>query len=276
VDFFTEVADVNPECPEWDPLRVLIDACQGKGIKVHTWFCVFREGEGSRLLRGNPDFAAQVPDPNWACACREEVQDYEYDLCRSVAERYSPDGLHLDYIRTGEPCRCEFCRERMLERGIDITKLTWNPWYLNDSDLEAWTEWRVSRITDFVRRIHGSTRQLDMELSAAVFAGYPDCIYIQGQDWVEWARADLIDYLFPMNYTTSLRYAIARTISHLALVRGNVPVWEGLAMAMQPHQPHIIPELVRSVRDAGAQGAVLFHYPFLSDQDLKAIKSSTG
>ena len=105
VDFLTEVADVNPVYPEWDPLRVLIDACQGKGIKVHAWFCVFKEGEGSRLLRSNPDFAAQVPDENWACACREEVQNYEYDLYRSVAELYSPDGLHLDYIRTGEPCR---------------------------------------------------------------------------------------------------------------------------------------------------------------------------
>ena len=50
VDFFTDVADVNPEYPKWDPLKVLIDACGQHGVKVHPWFCVFREEDQSRLL----------------------------------------------------------------------------------------------------------------------------------------------------------------------------------------------------------------------------------
>jgi uncharacterized lipoprotein YddW (UPF0748 family) len=271
-DFFTDVADVNPLYPDWDPLRVLIDSCHDRGIKVHAWFCVFKEGEQSKLIKEHPEYAAVVPDEHWACACRPEVQDYEYDLYRSVAEGYRPDGLHLDYIRTGEPCRCEYCKREMAERGLDVDELKWTPWYLNEKGVEEWTEWRVSKITGFVERLHGLTENLGMKLSAAVFAGYPDCIYIQGQDWVQWAERGIIDYLFPMNYTTSLRYAVTRTVSHLALVGGRVPVWEGLARAAAPSQPDILPELVRGVREAGAQGAVLFHYPSLTDGDLRAIR----
>ena len=133
VDFLTDKADVNPSYPDWDPLKVLIEACRNRGVKVHPWFCVFPEGEQSRLLREHPEFSAVYESDvrlagmgnlelqsRWACACIPEVQDYLYSLYEDVALRYRPAGLHLDYIRTGGLCRCEFCRKEMTERSVSI------------------------------------------------------------------------------------------------------------------------------------------------------------
>jgi len=269
VDFLTEVADVHPQYPEWDPLKVLIEACQSRGVKVHPWFCVFTEGEQSRLLREHPEFKAEFESAHrWACACREEVQDYLFQLYQSLALRYRPAGLHLDYIRTGGICRCAFCRRQMREQGVDIETVE-----LRDPAFELWTEWRVSRLTGFVRRLQEFTRREGMELSAAVFAGYPDCIRTQAQDWVQWAEEGLVDFLFPMNYTNSLRMAVTRTMAHVALVRGRVPIWEGLGKFSSASQlsPEALGEQIKGVLEAGAQGVVIFHYRALTEEDLQTI-----
>jgi len=270
VDFLTDKADVNPEYPDWDPLKLLIAACQERGVKVHPWFCVFTEGEQSRLLKEHPEFAAGIEGQmRWACACRQEVQDYVYDLYTDLAQRYRPAGLHLDYMRSGGICRCEFCKQQMKERGVDIDSVE-----TRDPAFETWTEWRASRLTDFVRRLHAFTAAEGIELSAAVFTGYPDSIRGQAQDWVQWAEEGLVDFLFPMTYTNSLRTAVARTICHVALVAGKVPLWEGLGKASSASQltTEALAAQVSGVLDAGAQGVVLFHYRAVTDEDVDTIR----
>ncbi len=272
VDFFTDAANVNPAYPEWDPLEVLIKACQAKDMKVHPWFCVFPEGTGSKLLNEHPEYKAEIDQRmRWACACRPEVQDYVFELYRSLAGHYGPAGLHLDYIRTGGPCTCEFCRSQMHERGVDIGQVE-----AGTRDYDSWTQWRVSRITDFVRRVHELTAAEGIELSAAAFSGYPDCIVSQGQDWVQWAEQGLVDYLFPMTYTQSPRVAAMRTTAHLAQVAGKVPVWEGLckrASRFARCTPEELVEQMRGVLDQGAQGVVVFSYSSLGQEDLAAIRA---
>ena len=271
VDFLTDKADVNPAYPDWDPLKLLIDACQARGVKVHPWFCVFPEGEHSRLLREHPELAAELPgDRRWACACRDEVQDYVFELYADLARRYHPAGLHLDYIRSGGICTCAFCKAQMRERGVDIGSVE-----ARDPAFEAWTEWRASRLTGFVRRLYAFTSGEGLELSAAVFAGYPDCIRSQAQDWVAWAEEGLVDFLFPMTYTNSLRVAVARTVSHVALVGGRVPVWAGLGKASSASQltTEALAAQVAGVLGAGAQGVVLFHYRAVGEEDVEALRS---
>ncbi len=271
VDFFTDLADVNPAYPSWDPLKVLIESCQARGVKVHPWFCVFTEGEQSRLLRERPELRARIEgDLRWACACREEVQENVFNLYRDLALRYRPDGLHLDYIRTGGLCRCGFCKEQMRAKGVDIETVEFR-----DPASELWTEWRASKITGFVKRLHEFTSARRMELSAAVFAAYPDSIRGQAQDWVQWAELGIVDYIFPMNYTNSLRVAAARTTSHIALVKGRAPVWEGLGKSSSASQlsTEALQMQVREVVRAGAKGVVLFHYGAITPQDDEAIKA---
>ncbi len=271
VDFFTDVANVNPAYPNWDPLKVLIEAASQRGMKVHPWFCVFPEGDGSKLLQQHPDYLAKIDQRmRWACACRPEVQDYVFELYESLAQHYRPAGLHLDYIRTGDRCGCDFCKAQMQERGVEIEEAD-----QGTSEFEAWTQWRAGRIADFVRRVHGLTQAEGIELSAAVFSGYPDCIESQGQDWVQWAEEGAVDFLFPMTYTQSLRVAVMRTVAHLAQVGGKVPVWEGLCKRASRFARCTPEELVgqmRGVLDRGAQGVVIFSYGSLEAEDFAAIE----
>jgi uncharacterized lipoprotein YddW (UPF0748 family) len=272
VDFLSEKADMTEGYPSWDPLRVLIDACHEREIKVHPWFCVFPEGDASRLLRAHPEYRAKFKaEMAWACACRPEVQDYALGLYRELAEGYEPDGLHLDYIRTGGQCRCEYCTEEMAAQGVEIAEVS-----PRDAAFEVWTEWRTSRITEFVGQLHGFASGRGIEVSAAVFAGYPDSIPTQGQDWVRWAELGIVDYLVPMNYTNSLRIFAARTVCHLALVGGRVPLLEGIGKRSSASQlgGEELASQVKAARAAGASGAVIFQYRDIADDELGTLRET--
>lgn len=268
VDFLTGMADVNPKYPNWDPLKVLIKACRERGIKVHPWFCVFTEGGRSRLLREHPSFVAKGTGGRnkWACAMRPEVQDYEFGLYKSVADICKPDGLHLDYIRTGGVCRCGFCKAQMKKKGIDIEKVK--------TSEPAWVEWRVSRLMEFVSRLREFTKKEKMELSAAVFRGYLSARISQAQDWVKWAEEGIVDYLMPMNYTNDMSTFKKLTKSHVGLVRGRVPVWEGIGKksSMSKLSTEAMAEQAQAACDLGAQGVVIFNYGAMTDDDFKAIR----
>lgn len=267
VDFLTSLADIHPEYPDWDPLKVLIENCQKRGIKVLPEFCVFTEGERSRLLRTHPEFKAEgfEGSQEWACAMHPEVRDYEFGLYRSLALRYRPDGLHLDFIRTGGVCTCKFCSAEMKKQGIDIKKVKRaNP---------TWTEWRASRVTQFVRYLRKFTKKEKMKLSASVccFRNYESARVNQSQDWVSWAQEQLLDYLKPMNYTNDLSDFTHQTKSHVALVRGRVPVWEGLNATRLSTEA--LAKHAQAARDAGAQGvAIIYNHHAITDDDFKALR----
>jgi uncharacterized lipoprotein YddW (UPF0748 family) len=267
VDFLTSLADIHSEYPDWDPLKALIENSKKRGIKVHPWLCVFTEGQHSRLLREHPEFVAKgiTGSTSWACAMRPEVQDYEFNLYKSVALHYNPDGLHLDYIRTGGPCRCEFCTAQMKKRGIDISKV-------NPPD-PTWTEWRVSRLTEFVHRLRKFTEKEGMQLSAAVFRNYSSARIFQAQDWVKWAQQGLVDYLMPMNYTNNLTEFAELTKSHIELVGGQVPIWEGIGKksSISELSTKALAQQAQAARKAGAQGVVIFNYHAITDRDFKAL-----
>ena len=269
LDFRTAVGYVNPNYPDWDVLAVLSEKAAARGMKVHPWFCVFPEGEGSKLLAEHPEYAAEFEEGmRWACACRPEVQDYVVALYESLIENYPVAGLHLDYIRTGGPCRCAYCAARMKDRGVDIHTVQ-----RRDPGNSAWVDWRCERVTAFVERVHKVTQAKGIELSAAVFMGYPECRYSDGQDWVAWAERGLLDFLFPMTYTNSAREARMRTRCHRALVGHSFPLWEGLGKrsSFSDLSTPALVEQVKACLEEGSDGIVLFSYPALTDEDLEAL-----
>ena len=269
LDFRTEVGNVNPEYPDWDPLAVLNEKASASGIKVHPWFCVFPEGDGSRLLSEHPECAAGLEERfRWACACRPEVQDYALALYESLMANYPVSGVHLDYIRTGGLCRCDYCEAEMRKQGVAIETIE-----SRAPGMSAWVDWRCERITAFVARLHEITQAKGIELSAAVFADYPGCRHSNGQDWVAWAERGIVDFLFPMNYTNSTWDARMRTRCHGALVGGRVPLWEGLGKRSSASElsTQVMVEQITACLEEGCQGIVLFSYPALLDKDFEAV-----
>jgi len=269
LDFRTDVGVVNPDYPDWDALAVLNDKASIRGMKVHPWFCVFPEGDGSKLLSEHPEYAAGFESRSrWACACRPEVQDYALALYESLMTNYSVAGVHLDYVRTGGLCTCDYCTAQMKQRGVDIHAIE-----SKDPGMAAWVDWRCERVTAFVERLHAITQAKEIELSAAVFSGYPDCRYSNGQDWVAWAEHGIVDSLFPMTYTNSTRDARMRTRCHRALIGTQFPLWEGLGKRSSASELSTsgMVEQIKACLEEGSQGIVLFSYPALSDEDLAAI-----
>ncbi|RKY64201.1 MAG: hypothetical protein DRP99_02595 [Candidatus Latescibacterota bacterium] len=268
----SEVGKMDPKL-EGDPLGVLVEEMGRAGLKVHPWMCVFPEGEGSALLEGNPELSALDPDGKplgWACPRRDEVRSYELELYREVSGRYDVAGVHLDYIRYAGPqmCFCPTCRREFRERtGRDLVELD-----RRDPEWADFLVWRAEPVTKFVEELRRAMGR--SEISAAVFPGYPDCVVSVGQDWADWARRGLVDFIFPMTYTNSPLLVVGYTRNHLAQVGGKVPVWEGLGKRSSQSQllAEVLREQVEAARCAGAQGVVVFHYGALEDVDLEMLR----
>lgn len=282
-DYHSTVANVREEFTSWDPLMVLAEEANRLKLDVHAWCCVFPEGKESSLLADHPDYEAvegpekrRTESHRLACPTREAVQDYEAALYQELIDRYPVAGVHLDYIRFMDGiCFCEVCRESYRRAtGGDLLKLAishWNP--QEGQDLDAWIAWRCDVITRFVRRIRAASRAGGKALSAAVFHYYPGGLLDIGQDWEQWAREDLVDYLFPMNYSRSTAIAAKWTRNNLATLAaagGNCRLWEGIlrpvGMSSQRFRQH-----VEGVLATGVEGVVVFEYPYLTDDDLKML-----
>jgi uncharacterized lipoprotein YddW (UPF0748 family) len=280
VDYHSKVARVKPEYDDWDPLAVIAEEAKATGIKVHPWFCVFTEGKHSVLMEQNPELRAMDREGNpamqgknlyWTCTARPEVQDYEFALYEEVMNNYDVAGVHLDYIRAGAKgfCSCEFCHEA---GGVKkpLTELT-----PKDDEWSGWIDWRADNITRFVKRVHDAAAERQMEVSAAVFPQYPECIVDDAQNWALWAEMGLIDFMFPMNYTNSTEMAARRTVNHVASVKGHCPVWEGLGKrsADSTTSTQTLIDQTKSVLKEGAQGIVIFSYPAVTDEDMNALEA---
>ena len=111
------------------------------------------------------------------------------------------------------------------------------------------------------------------ELSAAVFMDYPECIVNQRQDWADWTEKGLLDSVVPMNYTNSLLMLKRRTKTHLAHVKGNCALWEGLGQnsSRSNLSTEALVEQIEAVWEEGAEGVMIFPYSTLTDEDLAAL-----
>ena len=284
-DFQSKVASVRSEFATWDPLLVLAEEANRLGLAVHAWSCIFPEGEHSRLLGQHPEYAAKTgpeakpwaEDFRWACPNRPEVQDYEAAIYQELLDRYPIAGVHLDYIRFSQGfCFCEYCQDDYRRvTGGDLTKLGffhWNP--AQAQDMDAWIEWRCGVITRFVRRIREASRKAGRELSAAVFHYYPGGLLDIGQDWEAWVREDLLDHVFPMNYSLSTGIAAKWTRNNIATLAGagtRCRHWEGIVRPLHMTTERFTRH-VRGILDTGVEGITIFEYPYLQDADLAALK----
>jgi len=272
LDYHSGVGNVRPCFRAWDPLEALSREAVRQGLKVHPWFCVFvesLEGNGSALLQRQPDVRGIIRGEQgerpagWLCTGRKEARDYVVSLCEEVIQNYPVQGVHLDYIRHGGlnfplGCCCEGCRRKFEEltgrRSMELVHGQRGP------DYAALTRWRADTVTDVVRRVYRAASTRALEVSAAVFCNFPIAFFDQGQDWVAWAREGIVDYLFPMSYISLPEAVSYFTRTHVALVEGRCPIWEGLFFNWRFTGVDWFMEQVENARRAGAHGIVIFEY----------------
>jgi len=278
----TKKGKTHPDLQGWDPLRTLVKEAHELNLEVHPWICVFLEGytgpQNSFLLGQNPDLVAldkedkKLTEYVFADPAKDEVQDYEFSLYEEVMDGYEVDGVHMDYIRYRDDtiCFCNHCKEEFARYCIDVyadpAKISYR-----DQAWSRWIEWRADNITKFVKRLSDEAKNRGLEVSAAVFSNYPDSISRIGQDWVLWAEKGYVDFLFPMTYTNNVRLVTAATRNHVAQVKENCPIWEGLAPWL-PLTTQQLTEEVKAALSEGARGIVLFCYHTVKDSDIEALK----
>ncbi|MFP4027379.1 MAG: family 10 glycosylhydrolase [Candidatus Brocadiia bacterium] len=284
-DFHTEVGNTNDTFRDFDPLMILAEESAPTGLSVHAWCCVFPEGDHSALLESRPEFSAipgdewELGEPQfrWACPNRPEVRDYEAAIYQELIDRYPIEGVHLDYIRYSQGlCFCPHCREDYAEKvGGNLEDLGVFDWNDPDADdMDRWIRWRCGVITRFVQRIREAANAKDKELSAAVFSHYPGTLQEIGQDWESWVREELLDYVFPMNYSYSTEIASKWARNHISTLAGaseDCRLWEGLHRHASYDTPRFI-QHVEEVLETGVDGIVIFEYPNITDPDLKALQ----
>ena len=275
VEFHSRRAVIRPVFRKWDPLEYMAAAARKAGIGLHAWFCVCPEGAAGNLLKDNPQYTARMPNGRRAkchsgfftCLARPQVRDYHYRLMAEVADRYDVDGIHLDYIRTGEDaCYCEVC----LAAWKKFTGKAFDKDARKKPDTLKWTRWRIGNVTKLVARIARRCHATGKQVSAAVYSSYPATLASQSQDFPGWARAGHVDLVIPMNYTRDPETMMGWTRSHAANLDGAAELWEGLCPAAIRSTAGLIKQ-VRLVKDHGVKGVCLFEHKYVTDKDLKAL-----
>lgn len=224
---------IEKNCYGWDLLEVLCQESRKHNIEIHPWFCFWGDGARAHPELHGIDEAGNVitlvnSDVPTLCPLRPESQEYMLALVEEIVEGYPIDGFHLDYIRyLHSPCYCDYHRSEFRRRyGADPIELD------EGSQLwDAWNQFNVDGLTDFVGRLSGKIRKAGKKVSAALFPcgrheiDTPDePMVLNGivpsgrmhpayhvrrywaifQDWPNWCRLGYLDYATIMQYTPHL------------------------------------------------------------------------
>ncbi len=211
-----------------DVLAELTDRAHAAGIEVHawvsvapTWHAVYDElpapagwvpAEHGRAAPAADRWVTRTVDGDWSeylDPALPEVREHIVAVVEEFAERSRVDGVHLDYVRY-ESARHGY-HPRTLERYEQETGATGVP----APDDPAFVAWRQDQTRGLIEEVRAALEQAPrrVALSAPVVTWGPGPSGLASgsfadtrtardglQDWPSWARAGLVDVLFPMNY----------------------------------------------------------------------------
>jgi uncharacterized lipoprotein YddW (UPF0748 family) len=269
--------------PQKDPVRTddelaaAVRAARRHGVELHVWrinWALYGASPGQlaeleeagRLQRdARGGLARDDPDVgvDWLCPSQPENRSLEAEAMLEVVRRYDVDGVQFDYMRfPGEDyCFCDSCKTRF-QREAHVAVERWPDGVLGDGRLAAqWREWRRDLLTGVAVEIADQIHSADPEcfVSLASWPHLEGGRELLGQDWPEWLRAGALDFVCPMDYTLDEEELAEVLESHVATVRGAVPVYVGLAAFRMTSAWQLIDQVV-SARAAGADGFVAFAY----------------
>ncbi|MDX9867969.1 MAG: family 10 glycosylhydrolase [Kiritimatiellia bacterium] len=199
----------RPRAHRSDPLADALEAGRKHNVAMHAWAtCWALEGcapaqretltREDRLMRD----AAGNSLP-WLCPAIPENRALLIDGFCDLARR-GVAGIHLDYVRFPEETGCyapatRAAFEKQLGRRVDAWPAEVLP---GGARHAAFRRFRFGLMTGFVREARAAVRAVNpaVRLSAAVFPT-PEGALLRGQDWPEWVREGLLDFVCPMIYS---------------------------------------------------------------------------
>ena len=226
--------------PGFDPLAVACEEAHRRGMGLHAWVNVIPGWRG----KGPPTDRRQLywTKPQWFWhdaagrreplgwynnlnPCYPEVKQYLVAVMREIVERYSVDGLHMDYVRfPNDVATTDYPRD---PRTLNLFRRATGK--APDAAPQAWDAWRAEQITQLVRGIRGMMRSVrpSAYLTAAVGAEPADSQRRHFQDSRRWLADGLLDRVFPMNYADDMS-TFAKRAHEWSALRTRIPVVSGI------------------------------------------------
>jgi uncharacterized lipoprotein YddW (UPF0748 family) len=266
--------EIIPDFAGRDPLKELIEEAHKKNIKVIAWFefgfSSSYKLDGGLLLKLKPEWKSinnegKLVSKNgfeWMNGFNPEVQDFLLSLIKEVVENYNIDGIQGDDRLPAMPS----------EAGYDeyTTKFYSESHGGNkppaDYKDQEWIQWRADLMTDFMRRIYETVKDLNQNIIVSMAPSiYPWSKEEYLQDWPAWLRNGYVDQVIPQIY----RYNIKKYISALDEIldsqidkRDLLKFYPGILLKVGSYYApeNFLKEMIDGNRKRDINGEVFFFY----------------
>lgn len=287
----------------FDPLKSWIEEAHKRKMKVFVWFQTFYVGNEditknpNHILSAHPDWAnvqkknagANRPMPSihehngyFLDPANPQVQNYLLSLLSEIACNYDIDGLNIDYIRYPvslgrtfpnyvsttwgytNPARAEF----LALYSVDPVNLT-----VNDPLWQKWIEYRQNKVTQFVSKLKDVTAGRNITISTVMFPDPEESAFAKLQNWSDWGNNCYVDAFTPLIMGSDPVLAEEHMDVIKNAVGNKVKVYAGLFEPFTAGTPADLLYQIKSVRDHGSAGVVIFDYSHLSQEFIDALNA---
>ncbi|MDD3238297.1 MAG: family 10 glycosylhydrolase [Candidatus Gastranaerophilales bacterium] len=297
------VTNQREEFVGFDPLRVWIDECHKRGIKVNIWFETFYVGNQNpvgntkHVLNVHPDWAnttkagyasnspvASLSEHNgyFIDPANPAVQDYLLDLLKEIITKYRPDGINLDYIRYPQSIAAKFPSYDMSNWGYtqyarDEFKNLYNvdPVTIKygTESWDLWARYRQDKITDFVKEVRKITKPKNILLTTVVFPDRQKALETKMQDWKSWSTLNIIDGYTPLLLTSDTNTA-SNMLSDIKMnSQPCTKVYAGLFVTFMGGSIDDLLMQIQESRKLKANGVIMFDYAHLDNKYVEALQA---
>lgn len=176
--------------PGYDPLALLVQAAQDRGLALEAWVNPYRIQAGlTPALCGaspaklHPDWVKYTDTGAYLDPANTAVRQYIADAVGELCANYDVDGIHFDdyFYPTTDPA---FDAADYAASGTALTQ----------------DDWRRENVNALVELCHATARRYGVRFGVAP-VGDPEQNYaLQYSDAARWLRQGTVDYLMPQLY----------------------------------------------------------------------------
>ena len=271
-----------------DQLKACIHAAHQHDIKVHLWIVCWNLSTAPKTFIERMKKEGRLQEDSngesilWLSPSHPKNRKLLLDVCTEVLKTYPVDGLHLDYIRyPNSTAGFSPTSKEAFQKWLGKDPVHWPKSVQPGGPLQhAFQTFRTHEISSFVHELYDLVKQMrpEVQLSAAVLKEYPECIHTVGQDWGQWIKKGIIDFVCPMNYTQEPMEFSNYVDKHVHLPKAQHRIIPGIGVHSNQSTLNAeqVIEQIMVTRKSGSNGFILFDLnPTLRDEILPVLSKGT-
>jgi uncharacterized lipoprotein YddW (UPF0748 family) len=278
----SEVLPVSEEIAEkGDQIAQCLEACRKYGVQLHVWKVNWNLSRAPKEFMEKLRKAGRLQrdregnEVDWLCPSNPENLKLELESMLEIVRKYAVDGIHFDYIRypNDRSCYCAACRKRF-EKSAGVKVKNWPEDVINGVNKEDFVQWKCQQITNLVKAVSERAREINpkTKISAAVFRDYPRCRENVGQDWKVWIESGYLDFVCPMNYTSSNDQFKNWVANQVEIVDKRIPLYPGIGASAPGLPPEQVAMQAYIAQKLDVDGFIIFNYDlWLAQEVLPAL-----